>query len=203
MSDQNYINSISHRIAALLMPGEAVLYAARRHWLSYSGTLFCALLGLAGLTISLLLRPPGGPLILSLGGVSSANMGPGGALRLLNELAAAIMFLLASLTGLKTAILNWTLIMAVTNRRVIMRFGLIARDTTDIPLSKIDMVMIDQGVLDRITGCGTVVIRTISEANTSFYAISEPTALRNAVIGATENASHPASGAQAADDVTQ
>jgi uncharacterized membrane protein YdbT with pleckstrin-like domain len=50
----------------------------------------------------------------------------------------------------------------VTNRRLITRQGLIARKGHDIPLMRISDVAFDQGILDRMLGCGTLVISDAS-----------------------------------------
>lgn len=183
MTTPDFATSTARRIQGLLMPGEEVRYAARRHWLSYQRAFTYGLLAVFSIALTLLLREPGGPYFLLFSGVNASSI------RILAEYAA-LFFLLATLgSALTTAVLNYTLIMAVTSRRLILRLGLIARDTTDIPLSKIDIVMIDQTIMDRLTGGGSVIVRTVSEATTSFRAVREPTAFRNAIIAAMEGAS--------------
>ena len=51
----------------------------------------------------------------------------------------------------------------VTNRRLINRSGLITRVGRDIPLYRINDVSYERGLLDRILGCGTLVIAVASE----------------------------------------
>jgi uncharacterized membrane protein YdbT with pleckstrin-like domain len=59
--------------------------------------------------------------------------------------------------------LNWlTATYTITNRRLITREGLIARRGHDIPLMRISDVAFDQGLLDRMLGCGTLVISDAS-----------------------------------------
>jgi uncharacterized membrane protein YdbT with pleckstrin-like domain len=60
-------------------------------------------------------------------------------------------------------ILEWlTATYTITNRRLITREGLIARRGHDIPLMRISDVAFDQGLLDRMLGCGTLVISDAS-----------------------------------------
>jgi uncharacterized membrane protein YdbT with pleckstrin-like domain len=60
-------------------------------------------------------------------------------------------------------LLEWaTATYTITNRRLITREGLIARRGHDIPLQRISDVAYDQGVLDRMLGCGTLVISDAS-----------------------------------------
>lgn len=183
MTTPDFAAATSKRIEGLLMPGEIVRYAGRRHWLSYQRAFSCFFIAVLGIITTLMLRHHEGPIFVLFSSVQAP-----GSERILAEYAAVLFLLLGTMSAITTAILNWTLIMAITSRRIILRLGLVARDTTDLPLGKIDIVMIDQGVLDRITGCGTVVVRTISESTTSFAAITQPTAFRNAIISAMEDA---------------
>lgn len=55
--------------------------------------------------------------------------------------------------------LRWrTTIYVVTNRRLITREGIIKRTGRDIPLYRINDVTYEKDVLDRILGCGTLVV---------------------------------------------
>jgi uncharacterized membrane protein YdbT with pleckstrin-like domain len=59
--------------------------------------------------------------------------------------------------------LDWlTSTYTITTKRLITREGLIARRGHDIPLFRISDVAYDQGVLDRMLGCGTLVISDAS-----------------------------------------
>lgn len=70
------------------------------------------------------------------------------------------------------AVVAWALIPAlrwlatrytITNRRLITRSGLITRTGRDIPLYRINDVSYEKGLLDRILGCGTLVISDATE----------------------------------------
>jgi uncharacterized membrane protein YdbT with pleckstrin-like domain len=50
----------------------------------------------------------------------------------------------------------------ITTKRLITREGLVARRGHDIPLMRISDVAYDQGILDRMLGCGTLVISDAS-----------------------------------------
>jgi len=52
----------------------------------------------------------------------------------------------------------------VTNRRLITRAGVLTRRGHDIPLTRISDVASERGVLDRILGCGTLIV---SDASTN------------------------------------
>ena len=55
----------------------------------------------------------------------------------------------------------------VTNRRLINRSGVFMRKGRDIPLHRINDVRYERGVLDRILGCGTLMISDASEQGSS------------------------------------
>jgi uncharacterized membrane protein YdbT with pleckstrin-like domain len=59
--------------------------------------------------------------------------------------------------------LDWlTATYTITTRRLITREGLLSRKGHDIPLQRISDVAYDMGILDRMLGCGTLVISDAS-----------------------------------------
>ncbi len=59
--------------------------------------------------------------------------------------------------------LDWlTSTYTITSRRLITREGIIARKGHDIPLMRISDVAYDMGIIDRMLGCGTLVISDAS-----------------------------------------
>jgi len=60
--------------------------------------------------------------------------------------------------------LRWTTSSyTVTNRRLITRHGIITRTGRDIPLFRINDVAYEKGLLDRILGCGTLIVSDATE----------------------------------------
>lgn len=60
-------------------------------------------------------------------------------------------------------LLNWlAATYTVTNRRLITRAGVLTRRGHDIPLSRISDVASERGVLDRMLGCGTLIVSDAS-----------------------------------------
>jgi membrane protein YdbS with pleckstrin-like domain len=73
---------------------------------------------------------------------------------------AAILVLVYSLWPF----LNWlTATYAVTDRRLLTRKGVLTRTGHDIPLARISDVSYEKGILDRILGCGTLIVSDASE----------------------------------------
>jgi len=83
-----------------------------------------------------------------------------------NGVASLIVWILALLVIVWWTVrpfLDWmTATYTITNRRLITRQGLVARQGHDIPLMRISDVAFDQGILDRMLGCGTLVISDAS-----------------------------------------
>ena len=63
--------------------------------------------------------------------------------------------------------LSWlTTTYTVTNRRIITRTGIFSRRGHDIPIPRISDVAYEHGIIDRMLGCGTLVISDASERGT-------------------------------------
>jgi uncharacterized membrane protein YdbT with pleckstrin-like domain len=75
----------------------------------------------------------------------------------------AVAFLLACWLVL-VPFLRWlTTTYTVTNRRLITRTGIVSRRGHDIALTRINDVAYEHGLVDRVFGCGTLVISDASE----------------------------------------
>lgn len=57
----------------------------------------------------------------------------------------------------------WTTQYVFTNRRIIIRTGIIARRGRDMPLSKVNDVSFDHSVWERMLNCGTLMIESAAE----------------------------------------
>lgn len=74
----------------------------------------------------------------------------------------------------------WTSEFAVTTRRVIMKQGLIRRKTMELMLGKVDSLSVDQSILGRIFGFGTVRISVAVETQ-PFSFLANPLEFRRQV----------------------
>ena len=60
--------------------------------------------------------------------------------------------------------LRWlTTTYTLTNRRLVTRSGILSRRGHDIPVPRINDVAYEHGILDRLLGCGTLVVSDASE----------------------------------------
>jgi uncharacterized membrane protein YdbT with pleckstrin-like domain len=64
-------------------------------------------------------------------------------------------------------------IYAVTNRRVIIKTGIISRRTVELVLAKCEGIQVMQSVLGRIFGYGSIVVTTGGATNCYYY-VSNP-----------------------------
>jgi uncharacterized membrane protein YdbT with pleckstrin-like domain len=72
----------------------------------------------------------------------------------------------------------------VTNRRVIRKVGVLSREIQHAPIEKIQDVTIEQGILGRMLGYGTVIVETASEKGMLvFPAIASPESMRTHIWG--------------------
>ena len=68
--------------------------------------------------------------------------------------------------------------LAITNKRVIAKTGLMQRRTIEMFLEKIESIQVDQSVLGRLFNFGSVVISGTGVHSAPFRNISDPLALR-------------------------
>jgi uncharacterized membrane protein YdbT with pleckstrin-like domain len=150
-----------------LIAGETVLYQTRLHWI----VLFWPVV------IGLLFSVPGLALLVdaiaTLGDKQSASGG----------MAAGSFVLLlvgAALIGFGVLTRNATE-MAVTNKRVVIKTGLVSRETVELLLSKIESIGVNESFWGRMLGYGTVVVRGTGGTPEPFDRVAHPLEFRRQV----------------------
>ena len=141
-----------------LMPGEAVTYRTSLHRIIYTGP---ALLGALGLLLLICSATyGGGALLASLGGL-----------------------VLIGAAGLAMArwIVARTSEFAVTNKRVIIKRGLVRRHTLELLLAKVESIEVDQSIAGRLFGYGSIVVIGTGGTRESFDNIARPLEFRKQV----------------------
>ena len=78
----------------------------------------------------------------------------------------------------------WVTEIAVTNRRLIYKKGLIRRQTNEMNMDKVESVQVDQSILGRMLDYGTVTILGTGEGFETLRTIASPIKLRNSITGA-------------------
>ncbi|MCC7029564.1 MAG: PH domain-containing protein [Chitinophagaceae bacterium] len=66
----------------------------------------------------------------------------------------------------------------ITNKRVIIKTGLISRKTLEMNLNKIESVNVDQSIMGRLLGYGTVTIIGTGGSRETFEQIADPIQFR-------------------------
>jgi uncharacterized membrane protein YdbT with pleckstrin-like domain len=93
---------------------------------------------------------------------------------------AAILFALLALSaGLRAFIRRTTTELAVTDHRVIYKRGLLARHTIEMNRDKVESVDVDQSLLGRIFGYGTIVVRGTGGSLEPIRNIGDPLTFRS------------------------
>ncbi len=171
-----------------LAPGEEYLYRAHFNWTYDLESWFWLAVGLipSAIWIQALARN-----YLYTSGLTNAFF-----------VLCIVSIILASMIALQRYIHKWTTVIAVTTARLILKTGLIARETHEVTLDKIEEVLMHQSFLDRIVGRGTLTIRGTGIAVIEFPVLARPTVIRRkieeAVVGARGVVKQAATAAQAA-----
>lgn len=76
--------------------------------------------------------------------------------------------------------------LAITNKRVIAKFGFISRRTVEINLNKVESIQVDQTIWGRLFDYGTLIISGAGAPQAPILGISEPMKFRKAFIEAQE-----------------
>jgi uncharacterized membrane protein YdbT with pleckstrin-like domain len=97
---------------------------------------------------------------------------------LLPAFGIGLIFLIGAFVKYKTTEL------AITTRRVIAKFGFIRRRTVELNINKVESIQVDQSVMGRILGYGTLVISGGGNPQAPIPGISNPIAFRKAFIEA-------------------
>ncbi len=151
----------------VLQPGETVRYQGRLHWIVYGPGLALLVGGVVA-----------GLFLLNSTSTDDQSSASGNFL----IVAAMVCCVLVALSLLFSAWINRvTTEIVVTDRRVLFKTGLIGRRTAEMNVSKVETVDVQQGVLGRMLGFGTVLVRGTGAGLEPLRRIAEPIALRNSI----------------------
>jgi hypothetical protein len=150
-------------VHSVLQPGETVKVIGRLHWTVFVRSVLLA-------AFSFLLMIYGGQ------GIMSPNVGRSLVyLGWVGLTVAAALFLYA-------AFRRWTTELSVTTHRVIYKRGFIWRHTVEMNMDKVETVNVDQSIMGRILGYGTIhVLGTGQGGIESLHGMGSPIAVRNAI----------------------
>jgi len=139
-----------------LLAGERIVYRARVHWSIFATAILVIALGIV--------------LAIVLGVYQPAYWYAGAAL-------AGIGLLLAIAPAIHYASSEF----AVTDKRVVAKLGFIERESLETLLSKIEAIGVDQGIVGRMLGYGTITITGTGGTEESFPRIADPLEFRRQI----------------------
>jgi uncharacterized membrane protein YdbT with pleckstrin-like domain len=142
---------------SFLVPGEKLIYSARLHW-------------------SVFLKPISSSLIFSVLGFFIYTSIDG------RTFLIVIPFILIS--WMNTILKRASHKFFVTDKRVVIRTGIMGRDSFEIFIAKVESVEVFQSLLGRIFNCGKVRVSGSGGTTCTTGDISNPNGFRNAILQA-------------------
>ena len=94
-------------------------------------------------------------------------------------IGAGILSLIGLFLFLRMMTRKWSTEVGVTSHRFVERYGLLAMRTNEIALPNIEGVRVNQSILGRIFGYGTVVLRGTGSTFEPIYHIADPLTFRS------------------------
>lgn len=142
-----------------LLTNEVVIYRAHMHWVIFLNTFLYLLLSITACGFNLRLTEP-------------------------NQLLWAISILgllLAFISSITGYIRYKTSEFAITNKRVLIKIGFIQRHSLEVLLHKVEGIGVNQSILGRILGFGTITVTGTGGTKETFDLIAAPLEFRKQV----------------------
>jgi uncharacterized membrane protein YdbT with pleckstrin-like domain len=134
-----------------LLPNEQITYRAHLHWIIY-------------------VLPAGVLVIAAAVGITFASW-----------MSAAVIAAIGLVLFIPPWIRSTSSEFAVTNKRVLIKVGLVRRHSLELLLSKVEGIGVDQGIFARIAGYGTITVSGTGGTKEAFRMISNPLEFRRQV----------------------
>jgi uncharacterized membrane protein YdbT with pleckstrin-like domain len=150
-----------------LLDGESIIYETRLHWVVLIGPVILGFLfALTGI----------GMFVLS--GRTAADQGS--AHQSLMVLGA-VFFFVAFIFVVRGILWRNATEMTVTNKRIFVKVGLAARRTIELLLSRVESIGVEESMMGRMLGYGTVIVRGTGGTPELFNMIAHPLEFRTQV----------------------
>lgn len=146
-----------------LLTGETIIYKAKLHWILFAWPVIWLVLALCVFANASGASPASF--------ASTYNVKP----------FAWILFVLALVTGLNAYITYVTSEFGLTSKRVLVKVGFIRRKSFEVLLVKVEGIQVDQGILGRILGYGSIVVSGTGGSKEPFHSICDPLTFRKKV----------------------
>lgn len=135
-----------------LMNGEQIVHRSKVHWIVFLWPIVFTIIAF----------------ILFAGGKETAPIG-------------GIFFLIAIVWTVSAFISLKTSEFGITNKRVLIKVGLIRRTSLETILTKVEGIQVNQGILGRIFNYGTILIKGTGGTSNPFHKIEAPMEFRKKV----------------------
>ncbi len=145
----------------VLQPGESVKFIGKLHWVMFGHAILYVVLAVV---------------LLMYGAGMPANS------RVFAHAGAGVLAVLGLVAYVRAWFVRVTTEIVVTDKRIIHKVGWISRRTEEINITKVETVDVGQGVMGRVLGYGTVLIRGVGGSWEPIRRVADPLALRNAII---------------------
>ncbi|NJO03963.1 MAG: PH domain-containing protein [Bacteroidia bacterium] len=153
-----------------LSKGERVIYTTTLHWVLFLESVSILLTGL----------------VISFLGARYKDVL--GSTTYIVQYLALFVLIFGGIKFLLELIRHRTSEFVVTTERVLIKVGVIHRSSTSMPLSKIESVEIDQSIIGRLFGFGSIHITGTGTAESKFDLISDPHKFRRKMLLASNSA---------------
>jgi uncharacterized membrane protein YdbT with pleckstrin-like domain len=154
-------------VTRVLQPGETVEYLTSYHWLIYFRAVLLLIVALIALVASAMV-----------GDINPGIVTPD-QISLALQIVALIFALFAFVSWLRALLQRISTELAVTDRRVIYKTGLIRRFTIEINRSKVETVGVVQSLPGRMLGYGTVTVRGTGGSFEPIAFVGDPLTFRS------------------------
>jgi uncharacterized membrane protein YdbT with pleckstrin-like domain len=150
----SYVNSV-------LQPGETIRAIGKLHWIIFARAFALLAVGI---------------IVLIYAQTLSVELGRA------VQLVAWLVLALGVLALLHAWFIRWITELAVTNRRVIYKRGFLSRYTVEMNMNKIETIDVEQSILGRLLGFGTIRLRGTGQGIENLTQIASPLELRSAIM---------------------
>jgi uncharacterized membrane protein YdbT with pleckstrin-like domain len=147
-------------VQQVLQPGETLRFQTNIHWFVYLYAIVALVIALA-LLLWFYLDP---------------------SMDVLPLYGAAVSGIIALVLAIPAWLKRFGTEIAVTDRRIISKTGLVQRHTTEVNMDKVESVDVDQSIFGRLFGYGSITVRGTGEGIATLHNIAHPLEFRNKVM---------------------
>ena len=134
-----------------LMNGESVVYRTKLHWIIFLWPIICVVVAI---------------IFFSCGSDEYKYV------------IGLLIILIAIIAGIASFIEFKTSEFGITNKRVIVKVGFIRRNSLEVLLNKVEGIQVNQGIMGRILGFGSITISGTGGTKDPFHKIDTPLEFR-------------------------